>query len=395
VAFECSISQDLAKASGATPDQFEVVIADHDFELVTTSSVIIDCVIHPDPEGPGPDPMSVATTLEKQAGDPQSPLRSGVLTRHLLALALPTLRPGSMQKLLATPSVTGTADRTRGPGGASGGPAEASEAMPMGMACHPMGWQVVQDPATGEFYYYNTETGVVQWEPPGIVEINRRQSIDTVSSQAAQSRTSSSGSMQAGATNYSGFDGDRGYEEEQAGPPSIWGGGPLFERSNNALSFGPPQVEEDFPIQEARKNIRSAGMQRSAPAPALLPRPHASQPPTYESERGGDERDALPMRGHQAPNNGYQYQTPPTYNEEGSASDDERTPLPMRGYQRCNNSWEDERKVPHRPFHFISLVSFSLLFPHRFLSPCIGSKHSMNTHVNMICRLKERHKMVT
>ena len=349
MAFECSISQDLAKASGATPDQFEVVIVD--FELATTTSVIIDCVIHPDPEGPGPDPMSVATTLEKQAGDPQSPLRSGVLTQHLLALALPTLRPGSMQKLLATPSVTGTTDRTRGPGGASGGPAEASEAMPMG-------WQVVQDPATGESYYYNTSTGVVQWEPPGIVEINRRQSIDTVSSQAAQSRTSSSGSMQPGATNYSAFDGDRGYEEELAGPPSIWGGGPLFERSNNALSFGSPQVEEDLHIQEATKNNCSTGMQRSAPAPALLPRPHASQPPTYESEQeGGDERDPLPMRRHQAPNNGYQYQTPPTYNEEDSGSD-ERTPLPMRGYQRGNDSWEGERKVPHRPFHFISLVSF-------------------------------------
>jgi len=385
VAFECSISQDLAKASGATPDQFEVVIVD--FELVSTSSVIIDCVIHPDPEGPGPDPMSVATTLEEQAGDPQSPLRSGVLTRHLLALALPTLRPGSMQKLIATPSVTGTAERTRGPGGASGGPAEASETMPMG-------WQVVQDPATGEFYYYNTTTGVVQWEPPGIVDINRRQSIDTVSSQAAQSRTSSSGSMQPGATNYSAFDGDRGYEEEQAGPPSIWGGGPLFERSNDTLSFGPPQVEEDFAIQEATKKNRSAGMQRSAPAPALLPRPHASQPPTYESEQGGDERDPLPMRGHQAPNNGYQYEPPPTYTEEDSGSDDERTPLPMRGYQRGNNSWEGERKVPNRPFHFSSLVSFSLLFPHRFLSPCIGSTHSMNTHVNMMCRLKERHKMV-
>jgi hypothetical protein len=29
--------------------------------------------------------MSVATALEKQAADPQSPLRSGLLTRHLQA----------------------------------------------------------------------------------------------------------------------------------------------------------------------------------------------------------------------------------------------------------------------------------------------------------------------
>ena len=32
------------------------------------------------------------------------------------------------------------------------------------------GWQVAWDPATGKFYYYNTNTGVVQWEPPGITK---------------------------------------------------------------------------------------------------------------------------------------------------------------------------------------------------------------------------------
>jgi hypothetical protein len=125
VAFEYNISQDLAKASGAAPQQFQVL-------RLSPGSVIVECMIHGDAEGRGPDAISIATTLEKQAGDPKSALRSGVLTRHLLALALPTLRPGSMQKLIATPSVTGTADRTRGPGGASGGPAEASETMPMG-----------------------------------------------------------------------------------------------------------------------------------------------------------------------------------------------------------------------------------------------------------------------
>jgi hypothetical protein len=32
----------------------------------------------------------------------------------------------------------------------------------------PPGWQIARDPATGKFYFYNTTTGVVQWEPPGI-----------------------------------------------------------------------------------------------------------------------------------------------------------------------------------------------------------------------------------
>ena len=32
----------------------------------------------------------------------------------------------------------------------------------------PPGWHYARDPATGKFYFYNTSTGVVQWEPPGI-----------------------------------------------------------------------------------------------------------------------------------------------------------------------------------------------------------------------------------
>ena len=113
MAFEYNILQDLAKASGATPHQFQVL-------RLSPGSVIVECIIHGDAEGRGHDAISIATTLEKQAGDPQSALRSGVLTRHLEALALPTLRPGSMQKLLATPLLTARADKTRGPEGSVG-----------------------------------------------------------------------------------------------------------------------------------------------------------------------------------------------------------------------------------------------------------------------------------
>ena len=34
----------------------------------------------------------------------------------------------------------------------------------------PPGWQMTVDPASGKFYFYNTTTGVVQWEPPGVDE---------------------------------------------------------------------------------------------------------------------------------------------------------------------------------------------------------------------------------
>lgn len=32
----------------------------------------------------------------------------------------------------------------------------------------PLGWEIVRDPETGEFYFYHTATGVMQWDPPGI-----------------------------------------------------------------------------------------------------------------------------------------------------------------------------------------------------------------------------------
>ena len=32
----------------------------------------------------------------------------------------------------------------------------------------PLGWEIVRNPETGEFYFYHNSTGVVQWDPPGI-----------------------------------------------------------------------------------------------------------------------------------------------------------------------------------------------------------------------------------
>ena len=93
VAFNNNLTQDLANASGLPPHLFEVV-------RVSAGSIIVDTLIHPDPANRDLHPMKVATELEKQAGQPNSPLLSGVLTRRCEGIALPTVRPGSMDKLL-------------------------------------------------------------------------------------------------------------------------------------------------------------------------------------------------------------------------------------------------------------------------------------------------------
>ena len=49
----------------------------------------------------------------------------------------------------------------------------------------PPGWQIARDPASGKFYFYNTSTGVVQWEPPGIAAGANAQLNAAVASAAA------------------------------------------------------------------------------------------------------------------------------------------------------------------------------------------------------------------
>jgi hypothetical protein len=53
----------------------------------------------------------------------------------------------------------------------------------------PPGWQIARDPATGKFYFYNTSTGVVQWEPPGI---SASAGVDAAAADAAQQAAASS-----------------------------------------------------------------------------------------------------------------------------------------------------------------------------------------------------------
>jgi len=101
-AFVNNLAQDLANATGQPPDAFEVT-------RVSPGSVLVDMLIHDGAAGggePRATPMDVACDLERQARDPASPLRAGVLTRHTQAIALPTIRPGSMDELLPAPAAS-------------------------------------------------------------------------------------------------------------------------------------------------------------------------------------------------------------------------------------------------------------------------------------------------
>jgi hypothetical protein len=85
-AFNNDLTKDLSNASGSAPHLFEVV-------RVSAGSIIVDTLIHQDPAGCGLHPMLVATDLQKQAHQPNSPLLSGLLTRHCEGIALPRVPP--------------------------------------------------------------------------------------------------------------------------------------------------------------------------------------------------------------------------------------------------------------------------------------------------------------
>jgi hypothetical protein len=95
-AFKRDLANDLAKASGLPAENFKI-------SKLSAGSVIVDIDILPDPLGNAPAPSAVARDLEKQAADPNSPLRSGKLTSQTKGIQvngiyiswLPALPPAS------------------------------------------------------------------------------------------------------------------------------------------------------------------------------------------------------------------------------------------------------------------------------------------------------------
>ena len=95
VAFNNDLTQDLSNASGSAPHLFEVV-------RVSAGSIIVDTLIHQDPADFGLSPMLVATDLQKQAHQSNSPLLSGLLTRHCEGIALQIVPPPPPPSRLST-----------------------------------------------------------------------------------------------------------------------------------------------------------------------------------------------------------------------------------------------------------------------------------------------------
>jgi len=87
-AFKLDLANDLAKASGLPAENFKI-------SKLSAGSVIVDLDILPDPLGIAPAPSVVARDLEKQAADPNSPLRSGKLTSQTKGIQVLSLQPAS------------------------------------------------------------------------------------------------------------------------------------------------------------------------------------------------------------------------------------------------------------------------------------------------------------
>jgi C-terminal processing protease CtpA/Prc len=96
-AFVCDLSQDLANASRLPPASFYI-------KVVSPGSIIVDTEIRADAFGNAYDPGTVARDLERQANDPSSTLRGGVLTRFTQSLVLRPPQPTPLIQLSPTKS---------------------------------------------------------------------------------------------------------------------------------------------------------------------------------------------------------------------------------------------------------------------------------------------------
>jgi chromosome segregation ATPase len=85
-AFKRDVANDLAKASGLPAENFKIT-------KLSAGSVIVDIDILPDPLGIAPAPSDVARDLQKQAADPNSPLKSGKLTSQTKGIQVLSPQP--------------------------------------------------------------------------------------------------------------------------------------------------------------------------------------------------------------------------------------------------------------------------------------------------------------
>jgi len=87
--FEQDLQHDLARASGWTEESLHGIPPENfHIKMVAPGSVIVDTEIQADPTGAGPDPWLVAENIQEQESDPNSLLRSGILTKHTTAVTV-------------------------------------------------------------------------------------------------------------------------------------------------------------------------------------------------------------------------------------------------------------------------------------------------------------------
>ena len=102
------MTTDLANATQLAATSFNVT-------KVSPGSVIVDAEILPSTSGRGPDPQGVALNLEAQSQDPNSALRSGILTRYLTALTRGRKSPPPTIHAQAQPPGTFNPQQTNAP----------------------------------------------------------------------------------------------------------------------------------------------------------------------------------------------------------------------------------------------------------------------------------------
>ena len=103
-AFKRDVADDLAKASDLPAENFKIT-------RLSPGSVIVDIDIMPDPLGIACAPSAIARDLEKQAADPNSPLRLGKLTRQTKGIQV--LYPQRCYPLQARAQASPQASRSR------------------------------------------------------------------------------------------------------------------------------------------------------------------------------------------------------------------------------------------------------------------------------------------
>ena len=113
-AFKRDVADDLAKASGLPAKNFKITKLSPGSvkgSVIVHIDVIVHIGIMPDPLGIACAPSAIARDLEKQAADPNSPLRLGKLTRQTKGIQV--LYPQPCHPLQAPAQTSPQASRSR------------------------------------------------------------------------------------------------------------------------------------------------------------------------------------------------------------------------------------------------------------------------------------------